>query len=183
MREFICIDITDFSCFEELCSSRLFRDACIRAVQAAGLHFTLHFLGEVNEEMNTEISRLLEDVVSRHRRFSVAFGGTGAFPTVQRPEVIWAGITAGEELGIIHREIGKGLEKLGIPIENRIYKPHVTLARLRCRPDAASLEDFFSTWGDRRIGEQEIRSIKLKQSVLSQTGALHRTIHDAHLRQ
>lgn len=181
MREFICVEVTEPSSFDALFSDRLFSDRCIRDARTAGLHFTLHFLGEVEETENPEISGLIDSVASRHRKFTITFRGAGAFPNERMPAVIWAGVPVCAELEKIHNELACGLNLLGIPVERREYMPHVTLARVRCRPDAASLNEFFGRWANRHIGGQEVRSISLKQSVLSRSGAVHRTIHASQL--
>ncbi len=177
MREFICIEVSDPCVFEELYSSRLFSDRCVSDARTAGLHATLHFLGETDETANEGIIRLLDATASSHRQFTISFNGSGAFPAARRPAVIWAGISDNEELREIHRELGEGLGALGIHVEGRAYKPHVTLARVRCGPDMTALDSFFTQWGDRRIGLGEVSAIYLKQSILSPSGATHRTIH------
>lgn len=181
MREFICIDVPSLPGLADIYADRLFRDRCIKDSGKGGLHFTLHFLGEIEETHNPGLFRLIDAVASRHHKFRVAYRGTGAFPSLHRPSVIWAGVSDSRDLELIHQQLGEGLVDLGIPVERRRFAPHVTLARARCRPDTAVLNDFFHAWEDRHIGQHEVLSICLKESVLSQTGAIHRTIHESQL--
>jgi 2'-5' RNA ligase len=181
MREFICIDVSALPGLADIYADRLFGDPCIKDSSKGGLHFTLHFLGEIDETQSPALFRLIDAVASRHQKFMVTYRGTGAFPSLHRPSVIWAGVSDSRDLELIHQQLGEGLVDLGIPVEGRRFAPHITLARIRCRPDTAALNDFFHAWQDRLIGQQEVSSICLKESVLSQTGAIHHTLHESHL--
>ena len=101
-----------------------------RWTRAEGVHLTLKFLGDVEENIVSEISSALDDVVSRHQSFVLNLQGVGAFPRLAFPRVLWVGMQHSEELITLHKDIEGGIAPLGFPTEKRSFRGHLTLARL-----------------------------------------------------
>jgi 2'-5' RNA ligase len=84
------------------------------------LHITLKFLGEIEQER----AAFLEDAAARAAQsvspFSIIIEGAGAFPP------------RGLQLGLENE-----CETAGFAREARPFHPHLTIARLRCRPEGA----------------------------------------------
>lgn len=99
-----------------------------------GLHLTLKFVGEVNDQKLGEIKNALAAV--NRAPFEVAFARIGFFPTPRSPRVFWAGVEAGEELPRLAGTIEQKLQTLGIAREGRRYSPHLTLARSGSSPQS-----------------------------------------------
>lgn len=100
-------------------------------VAARNLHVTLKFLGEVPD---AEVSRLV--ALGRHATagmgaLEVVVGGVGAFPNLGRPRVVWLGMDHAEPLAALAARLDAGAAALGIPRDERAWRPHVTLARVR----------------------------------------------------
>jgi RNA 2',3'-cyclic 3'-phosphodiesterase len=55
----------------------------------------------------------------------------GAFPSASRPRVLWLGVDGGEALLEVHRALAEALAGAGLPVEERAFRPHLTLARVR----------------------------------------------------
>jgi 2'-5' RNA ligase len=103
-----------------------------RWVPVQNLHLTMAFLGRVEEERIGTLSSAIAQAVQDHVDFTVRLGALGAFPSVRRARVIWAGLDdATGGLAGLAESIGEALEPLGFPRETRAFQPHVTLARLR----------------------------------------------------
>jgi 2'-5' RNA ligase len=98
-----------------------------RWVRPESLHVTLKFIGEQKEEQVTAIKEALHNVSCNS--IEIKFRGYGFFPTTTAPRVFWIGIQAGEELGVLARNIDMALEAVKIPREDRPFSPHLTLAR------------------------------------------------------
>ncbi|MFA5389090.1 MAG: RNA 2',3'-cyclic phosphodiesterase [Candidatus Omnitrophota bacterium] len=96
------------------------------------LHLTLKFLGNIEDNMTQKISGVLSDISGSARPFAINFSETGAFPDLEHPRVICLGIGKGaEHLEALNREIENSLEELGFKKEERPFKPHLTLGRVR----------------------------------------------------
>ncbi len=103
-----------------------------RWVPAENLHLTLAFLGRVEEERIGGVSAAIGAAVRDHVDFTVRLGELGAFPSVKRARVVWAGLDdpTGGLTGLAD-SIGDGLVPLGFPREARAFRPHMTIARLK----------------------------------------------------
>jgi 2'-5' RNA ligase len=105
--------------------------AAIRWVEAANLHITLWFIGEVDETRADALRSSMQPPFATPR-FDVKLEGLGAFPPGGTPRVIWIGMTAGREpLVALHGEIRDRLAPLGYEPEARPFSPHLTVARVK----------------------------------------------------
>ncbi|MBV9074453.1 MAG: RNA 2',3'-cyclic phosphodiesterase [Acidobacteria bacterium] len=94
-----------------------------------GLHITLKFLGNVQDEKRTAIEAKLSAVQAA--RFQVSIAGVGLFPNERSPRVLWAGLTAPPDLSTLADAVEDAMESLGFERERRAYSPHITLARFK----------------------------------------------------
>jgi 2'-5' RNA ligase len=102
--------------------------------------------------------------------FDMSLAGVGTFPTRGAPRVIWAGVArGGDALQAVAKEIGARLTGAGVTPEERTYRPHLTLARVR---DAAGLQASTVTEGlaARELGRTRVGAITLFESRLSPQG-------------
>ena len=131
MRLFAAIDIPDevktaLDCFQK----RLRPAAKISWSPVANLHITTKFIGEWPEERMEEMTRALAGVPAVGP-LEIAVKGVGWFPNERRPRVFWAGVDGGEPLRELARATDQATAALGVPVEDRPYSPHLTLARIR----------------------------------------------------
>ncbi len=137
---------------------------------AEKLHITLKFIGEVDEKRFREIDRALSTI--KHPPFGVEVAGIGAFPSLQRPRVIWVG-AKGEGLYSLQKEVEEALFSLGIPREVREFVPHVTLGRAKGKVDISSLVERFS---EVSFGTFTARELALVRSYLKPGGSEYEII-------
>ncbi len=98
-----------------------------RWVRTESLHVTLKFVGEAAENRMEAIQEALRQV--RAPSFEVEFRNVGFFPNPRSARVFWIGIHASNALPQLAATIDERLEKLGVAREEKVYKPHLTLAR------------------------------------------------------
>jgi len=107
-------------------------NADVRWEHEEKFHATVKFLGEVDEKILPSVIGKIEEVVRRHRQCEVVFETLGCFPNVKNPRVIWIGCTdQSGELGILKSVLDKELQSFGFEIEQRPFKPHITLGRVK----------------------------------------------------
>jgi 2'-5' RNA ligase len=104
-----------------------------RWVQAKNIHITLHFLGNVELPRVGQLTELLTRGL-QEPAFRAMTGDLGRFPSSGPPKVLWLGLSAGvHELRRVHRELAGPVEEAGLPVDDRPFTPHLTLARARDR--------------------------------------------------
>jgi 2'-5' RNA ligase len=134
------------------------------------LHLTLAFIGPADERRAELIGGALAPAVDL-APFDLTVSGTGAFPRAGEPRVLWAGLSAGRD-GLLQLEevVARRLAGSGVPQqEQRVYNPHLTLARVR---DAAGLRSARLLTGltDAVVGTTRVDTITLFNSQLSSKG-------------
>lgn len=108
-----------------------------RWVSVAGLHLTLRFLGATPDTRLPELAEAVAVAARGVAPFRIELSGGGAFPSPQRPRVLWIGIGTGEaELVGLAGRLNAELHRLGWPLDDRPMQAHLTLARTDGVPGA-----------------------------------------------
>lgn len=143
-------------------------------VSSANLHLTLKFLGNVAEERLGAIAGALEGSAARVHAFDADFVGLGAFPSLTRPRVVWAGVTEGADATVeLAGRVDEALTTLGFAREERTFSPHVTLGRVRQPRRDPSLTEALGAAAGARFGRIGVTRVSLMRSELSPRGARH----------
>jgi 2'-5' RNA ligase len=184
MRLFVAVnlpaDIRD-ALWESAASLRR-RDYPVRWVSAEALHITVKFLGEVAADREAAIVAALERVVEGTKPFPLALSGFGAFPTVERPRIVWAGCEPAPSLELLQHGVELEMDRLGFPLEGRAFHPHVTLGRQRRGARPAAFRGFADRLGSLAFdAEVQVTSLDLMQSTLAPSGATYSRRHAAEL--
>lgn len=96
------------------------------------LHLTLKFLGEVEAREIPTICSRLSELCASLPPFDLEVLGCGAFPDSHRPRTVWVGAGRGSDAVIeLQARIESGLAPLGFRPENRRFRPHLTIGRVR----------------------------------------------------
>lgn len=92
-------------------------------------HITLEFLGELDKSRVPVLSQVLTKVAGQYGPFELSIGGLGAFPSFKRAHTLWTGIRGNlPELDRLQRDLHLELKNKGFKVEERQFKPHITLA-------------------------------------------------------
>jgi 2'-5' RNA ligase len=104
----------------------------IRWVRPQGIHLTLKFFGAISESDVANISRAVENTTSKIAPFTLGIKRVGAFPDAKRPRVLWLGMDGEVDTLIrLQKEVDAELHKGGFEKEDRPFRPHLTLARIK----------------------------------------------------
>ncbi|NBM16504.1 RNA 2',3'-cyclic phosphodiesterase [Streptomyces sp. GC420] len=126
-----------------------------------GWHFTLAFMGEVDDTRVPELERRMERAAARQMPFPLRLTSGGQFGR----RVLWAGASGGlAEIRRLAERAEAAARKSGIPMdEHRRYTPHLTVARTRTetelKPYVEALYAFEGT-------QWEVRELSLVRSNL-----------------
>ena len=146
---------------------------CIRWVAPDRVHLTLKFLGEVDEESERSIAEALVRVAMGRGPFEARVTAPGALPNIRRPRIIWLGLEKSPELAALQGDLEDALADLGFEREERAFRPHLTLGRVRRgrRVDGSVLDSLV-----RRTevsGAWQVEAVELMRSHLLPTGAVY----------
>ncbi|WP_069171317.1 RNA 2',3'-cyclic phosphodiesterase [Streptomyces griseus] len=105
----------------------------LRWTAPAGWHYTLAFLGHVDEELLPELYIRLGRAAHRTEPFPCRIHGGGRFDG----RALWAGAAGGlDALRLLAQRSHAAARKAGVPMEERHrFTPHLTLARSRIPAD------------------------------------------------
>lgn len=183
MRAFIAIDLDPGlkTTVQELIRKLEATRADIRWTKPGGYHLTLKFLGHIDDAMTDRVKAILRGVTSRHKAFPLRLEGTGAFPGERSPRVLWVGISTGPELAALQDDLESELGPEGFPREERAFKPHLTLGRVkgRDRIDKAMAE--LAMHEQDSFGGMTARKVALFESRLRPDGAEYHIVDEAEL--
>ena len=143
-----------------------------RWVQAEGMHLTLAFIGEVDDARRQAVESALKSVAGAP--FSLCLGGLARYPRRGPPRVLWSGAAPEREIAALADAIRAALEGVGLALERRPFRAHVTLARFRRPPPRADLERYLDRHSAFATPPADIDSFHLYSSHLQSTGARYR---------
>jgi len=142
-----------------------------RWVKAHTMHLTLHFIGaDVPEDHVEPMQAALATVQAAP--FTLRISGMGRFPPSRKkaPRVLWAAVDGGQSLLDLHAAIGAALRPTGYKPEQRLYRPHITLARMQAHKPTVEADAFLDQYAATHFASVPVREFVLMQSVLSPQG-------------
>jgi 2'-5' RNA ligase len=146
----------------------------VKWVAPENYHLTLKFLGRVPRPVTGALSASLQRAVEAARPFRVEIVGLGAFPSLTRPQTVWAGIAAGQEpLEALARAVEEACSAHGFPPEERRFHAHLTLGRVSAPVGREALAARLREGSTVRIGAFEVASIALMRSTLLPRGPVY----------
>lgn len=173
MRTFIAIDLPG-NIKEELAAlqGEMRRaGADISWTRPENIHLTLKFLGEIDKKILGEIEQLCRACADRHEPFGLHLHGTGFFPNPRHPRVLWAGLAgAVEAVEQLQEEIDAAMEALGFEREEKDFRPHLTLGRIRSNKNIRELQAIAESYSLPELSF-EVGEVVIMKSDLHPQGA------------
>jgi len=180
VRAFISIDFTDpnvIQTISELQCSIQNSGAKLRIVNSKLLHITLAFLGEISEIEIQKVKEILDSI--SFNSFFLDVNAINVLPNEKHIRVVYCEINGDVEiLKTIQRQLQVKLRDCDFKTDNRPFKPHLTIARVKSSQNRKELMLAINTLSNIKCGRQEITSIKLKQSVLKSEGPEYSILHE-----
>jgi 2'-5' RNA ligase len=160
-----------------------------RWVRPEAMHLTLVFLGATPEPLIPGIETVLADAAAASQPLRLAAEGVGCFPNARRPRVLWAGVVGDvDALRSLQHAVDAGLRGLGITLEDRPFRAHLTLARAAANglpPSVADLAERVDTWTSpapaKQFGQWRTGEVELIHSRLTPSGSIYTTLFTAPL--
>ena len=157
-------------------------DAAASWSRVENIHLTLKVFGNVEVKRIARISAAAERVVKEFSTFQIGVGETGVFPRPSRPQVLWIGVSdPSGQLSALQERFEDECAAEGFEKEDRAYRPHLTIARLRKPEGARHLADAHLQMKFETI-EVELKELVVFRSELSPKGSKYTAISAADFR-
>jgi RNA 2',3'-cyclic 3'-phosphodiesterase len=147
----------------------------LRMVDPGNLHLTIKFIGDWEEGALADLCAAVGRAAASVPAFGFTLGGVGAFPNASRPHVVY--ISCSDDppgsFRALHEAVETELLPLGIRREGRVFKPHLTLARVKEGRDRPDLEDALHRFADYEGGGAEASELAVVLSDLTSGGPIY----------
>lgn|SRR5574341_271252 len=172
MRTFVAVEVASKDAIKNMLDFQTtLLNAGLKAkpISSNQLHFTVMFLGEINEVMLDSIKNKLSDM--KFDPLQVTYTGVGAFPSLKSPRVIWIGVddASAPKLIQLAKDVETRLNSLGFK-SDKPFTPHITLFRVKDRiNDARNIMEH----KERIFGNDLLNEVKVKKSDLTPSGPVY----------
>ncbi|MDP8023627.1 MAG: RNA 2',3'-cyclic phosphodiesterase [Nitrososphaeria archaeon] len=178
MRAFVSVNIEDKALkgrIREIAETIKDKESGISITKEENLHFTLKFLGEINENQKNEIVKKLSKISLPS--FDIHIKGLGVFPDFNFVRIIWIGGHS-NELKQLAEEVNKSSSDIKSDEE---FVPHLTIARVKFIKDKESLKQRLNRFLNIDLGSYRIKKFYLMESTLLPEGPLYKTVSEFNL--
>lgn len=161
-----------------------FPDDDVSWVRRENLHYTLRFLGDLDEDGVSRLIAAARRGAAERSPFTATLGGAGAFPSARRARVLWLGLSEGaESLTALASGLEQALRDQGFDAAERAFSPHLTLGRVRRREQdwSARLAGVAATLERGWAPAFTIDRVVVVESTLSPGGSIYRVRAEAAL--
>lgn len=172
MRTFVAVEVSSQEAVQNMLEfQKELLQAGVKAkpLEANQLHFTLMFLGEINDAMLESIKNKLSDM--KFEPIQVTYTGVGVFPNAKFVRVIWIGVDDDSASKLINlaKEVESRLNELGFR-SDKPFQPHITLFRVK---DKIRNFDVITGFREKQFGTDTLSVVKVKKSDLTPQGPIY----------
>ena len=137
------------------------------------IHLTLKFIGDFKEEL---LSQLMEEIdfIQRIKSFDCEINELGFFYKNDEPKILWANLKTEDRIIKVVEELNSKLEKFDVKTDNRKFKAHLTLLRIKKHPG----ELFIEAINKSKLEQLKFNSdkIALIKSTLAKQGSIYKEL-------
>lgn len=138
------------------------------------LHLTLVFIGQATDEELVEVCQIAKAVGKNHDCFNIDMDRVCYGPPKGQPRMIWAQGPINEALVNLKNDLDDHLSSNFLKKENRPFRPHITLARLKNNKNLPEIEESVD-W------HFPVDSIEVIKSKLQKNGARYTVLESVQL--
>ncbi len=175
IRTFVAIPVNGLSSLEKWVEqmSLLPSFPNIRWTKPDDWHITLHFIGNVEEELLPLLSESLISALQLHPIGVAMVEGVGYFGRHGHPRVLWAGVKESTWLTELYQLVQKGIIDTGLPPAIKPFAPHLTLGRNKRALYSPRLVDELEKQTSIHWGKLEVKEVILLKSRLEEHGPVY----------
>lgn len=182
MRAFFCLELEPELQKELDRIMQILRQTPVKAswVKPENLHVTVKFLGEIDPALVPQLEVVGREALRQsgiHQAIEWQLDRLGAFPSLDRPRVVWVG-SSKEPEAVEHlaAHLQGGLQQLGFKLERERFVTHITLGRVKeSGPGMQGLAQALRSFAPFSY-RARARALTLMESKLDPKGAIYSPI-------
>ena len=156
--------------------------ARVRWVAGENLHLTIKFLGDVTDEQLGEVCRVAEAVAAQIEPFEFSVASVTSVPPAGAMRMVWVGIDEPTgRLEKLHELLEESYAAMGFGKENRSFRPHLTLGRVKGGQNVRQLRAAVSEIAETDFGITSVNELIVFSSQLTPDGPVYSPLAKAKL--
>lgn len=179
MRTFLALDL-DEDIVDRLSAMQQRLDdgeSHIAWVGRQNLHLTLVFLGDVPDDLLPQVCDIAAAAAGQYQPFGFEIKGITCTPPHGQPRMFWANtIDPAGRLHELQEDLAEGLHGLGLRQEERSFKAHITLARIKQARNPGRLRQAARALAGEEFGIQHVEQVVVYSSQLTPKGSIYTPI-------
>jgi 2'-5' RNA ligase len=144
----------------------------VKWVAPVNYHATLKFLGWTREDAVGAVVDVLDKALVGMKDFKFKTARLGAFPSLEKASVVWAGVEGGV-LDELAKRVETALVGIGYAAETRAFHAHVTLGRLR---ETRPLKEVVLPLSEQMFSDSRVDGVSLFESDVKTSGSVYKEI-------
>ncbi|MDY6912978.1 MAG: RNA 2',3'-cyclic phosphodiesterase [Planctomycetota bacterium] len=183
-RTFLALDIDSAarSRLAAVCQQLGRAGARVRWVVPENLHVTLNVLGDVADEKLVEVCEVVSAAAGQIEPFDFEVCGVLCVPPAGRLRMFWAGVEeAAGRMEHLYQRLNDGLAGMDLHRDNRPFKPHITLGRVRFAKNDRELRRQAENLTEQKFGPQRAGQVVVYTSKLTPAGPVYTPVAGAEL--
>lgn len=145
----------------------------LKFVAPTNYHVTLKFLGWTRDEAVPALVDALDAAVAGVQPFRFRTARLGAFASLEKANVLWAGIEDAAAINDVAARVEAACERLGFQRDKRPFHAHVTLARLS---ETRAVKDVVLPLSEQMFSESRVDGVTLFESETKPSGSVYREV-------
>ena len=150
-------------------------------VKPESQHLTLAFLGEHDESAVEKLAPAVERAVNGVKKFEARLKDCGFFPNPRHARVGWVGVMPEDAFRQVANAVRGALKETGVAFDEKEFRPHLTMMRIRDPWPPACIETFHSALRGHESAPFTVERVTLFSSKLGSDGAVHTPIREFRL--
>ena len=151
----------------------------IRWVSPNQMHITVKFFGEITQQEQQRMTPHLKRLVQGQDSFSASIEAVGGFPSLDLPRVLWVGLGQGASpVTVLAQAVEEESRSLGFKPEERVFHPHVTLARIESPQVSRSIGESAKSVQWAAPAAWQVTRLMLYRSTLSADGPRYEVLEE-----
>lgn len=155
----------------------------IKWVDEDQFHITLKFFGDTPENKIENISASVKECCLQHHSFSFDLCNPWYFRKHQQPSVIFLQSAKTDELSALQNDLENHFDRLDIPKEEKDFKPHLTLGRVKSINDQEAFYTLMKQFPQKSIQPVPVCDVILYESILKPSGPEYLALERFKLRE